>query len=333
MFDHGHGITFPEGFGDWCAPNGTGGYLEAYREPQLVNSALLYRYLTRLAELARVTGNHAQEEQAAQMAGRTAEGFRERYGRAEAGTPQISGSAALCGAGEDEPSHTGTALAVAFGLLQDKERACAAALLSELVREQGIDTGIYATAELITASRAARETAATLAKLLDDDWPGFGYQIDRGATTLWEQWNREGGMASHDHAMFAGITASFRTVLLGVTSNAPGLTNLHVTPDLASGLRAAAGVVPTAAGPFGFGYRMSPDASKLEIRAFVPQAVPVQLRLPGYSLTGGDSLLTDGPDRRRGAAGIWDLKPGAHRLVFEKAELSDQTPEGRPLDR
>ena len=51
------------------------------------------------------------------------------------------------------------------------------------------------------------EADLALNMLTKPDYPGFGYQIARGATTCWEQWSFKGPMHSHNHAMFSGVSA------------------------------------------------------------------------------------------------------------------------------
>ena len=45
------------------------------------------------------------------------------------------------------------------------------------------------------------------------DLPSWGWWLEQGATTLWEQWN---GTESHNHIMFGDISAWFYKALAGI---------------------------------------------------------------------------------------------------------------------
>ncbi len=70
-------------------------------------------------------------------------------------------------------------------------------------------------------------------------YPGFGYEISRGATTPWEQWTYESNMETHDHAMFAGVTASLCTQF-------GGIARVRLDRDRSAGSRGAGAPVRVA---------------------------------------------------------------------------------------
>jgi alpha-L-rhamnosidase len=66
-------------------------------------------------------------------------------------------------------------------------------------------------------------------------FPGWGYWIDQGATTLWEQWN---GTESLNHIMYGDVSAWFYKSLAGIApdDSLPGFKRIsfkpYFSPDL-----------------------------------------------------------------------------------------------------
>ena len=61
------------------------------------------------------------------------------------------------------------------------------------------------------------------------DFPSWGYWLEKGATTLLEDWH---GIASHNHIMFGDISAWFYKFLAGINPDPenPGFKNFFVKP-------------------------------------------------------------------------------------------------------
>ncbi len=97
------------------------------------------------------------------------------------------------------------------------------------------DTGILATPlQLEVLTRYGRADLA-LALMSQTTYPSYGWQITKGATTLWEQWN---GMGSHMHPMFGSVCAWFFRDLAGIAtlSDYPGFRCVRIRPHLVRGL-------------------------------------------------------------------------------------------------
>lgn len=91
-----------------------------------------------------------------------------------------------------------------MGLLTEQESKNAAAALNELVANNGyhLNTGFLTTAHLcrVLADNGFVETAYKL--LLQEETPGWLYQVKNGATTIWESWEGNtgaSGVASLNH--------------------------------------------------------------------------------------------------------------------------------------
>ena len=76
--------------------------------------------------------------------------------------------------------------------------------------------------------------------LRNKDYPGWGYMLECGATTLWERWEREikTEMNSFDHPMFTGFDAIFYRYLGGIRINdeACACNAVTLSPEFSCGL-------------------------------------------------------------------------------------------------
>lgn len=65
-------------------------------------------------------------------------------------------------------------------------------------------------------------------------FPGYGYMIQEGASTLWERWEKleGGGMNSHNHIMLGSVDTWFYKTLAGINSVEPGWKKLRIKPFL-----------------------------------------------------------------------------------------------------
>jgi len=172
-------------------------------------------------------------------------------------------------------------LPLAFGLVPDERRGVvAAALVDRIVDHDSghLDTGIFGTRFLIDALVAAGRPDVALAALDQTTYPGYGYQIEHGATTAWEQWVYSSAMESHDHAMFTGINASLITAFAGIRPTGPGYETIEIAPAPPAGLERAAASLQTVRGELASSWQRS--AGGLTLAVTVPANATAQVHLP-----------------------------------------------------
>jgi alpha-L-rhamnosidase len=114
-------------------------------------------------------------------------------------------------------------------------------------------------------------------------YPGFGYEISQGATTDWEQWTYASNMESHDHAMFAGINASFYTDLAGITATAPGYAAISIAPQIPAGLNHVAASISTVRGTVSSAWTRTGRSFQLDVTVPVNTTATVSVPLFGGS--------------------------------------------------
>ena len=99
----------------------------------------------------------------------------------------------------------------------------------EVKNNSHLNTGIIGTRYLFEtlAMNGMNDLACTI--MGQRDFPSFGWWIEQGATTSWEQWN---GKDSRNHPMFGGGLTWFSRILAGVDTDpaAPGFKHIIIRP-------------------------------------------------------------------------------------------------------
>ena len=215
---------------------------------------------------------------------------------------------------------TGCAIAIELGIAPKELHRGLGEQLEKLVAKNGyrIGTGFVGTPLVLPAlTRTGRlETAYRL--LLNRDCPGWLYQVEKGATTIWERWdavrpdggkwsgNREeaglAAMISFNHYAYGAVAAWLYNAIAGLNidmTKEPG-EQLVLAPLPGGGLTWARGDVETPFGRFGCAWRLSGQA--LAIDAVVPAGATARLFLPPI-VRGGDAPSS--------------LSSGSHKFRFE----------------
>jgi hypothetical protein len=170
--DSSTGLIRPAtGYGDWLNVGD--------ETPTDLIGTAYFAYCARLmSEMAAATGRTAQAREFAGLADRVTAAFQGRFVDADTGR-----------VGSD--SQTAYVLALRMNLLPDRLRATAADRLAELVKARGwhLSTGFLGTRDLLPALTDGGHADAAYRVLLQETYPSWGYQIAKGATTMWENWD------------------------------------------------------------------------------------------------------------------------------------------------
>ena len=117
-----------------------------------------------------------------------------------------------------------------YGLSPEKEKTFEV-LEQEIARHNGhLSTGIFSTMMLfhILQEEGREDIAYTIAS--QKDYPGWGYMLKEGATTLWESWAKPVS-SSMNHPMFGSIDEWFYRSLAGINAAAPGFKKIIIKPQ------------------------------------------------------------------------------------------------------
>jgi len=184
----------------------------------------------------------------------------------------------------DVLTQAGLAAALELGLLAGDERPAAEqALVRKILTARGPDlkTGIFGTKFVLNGlSRAGRADAAY--RLVNRiGFPGWGYMLERGATTLWEHWDFSDDTFSHNHPMFGSVSEWFFSWLAGIqpSPDAVGFDRIVIRPQPVGDLTWARGAVLTVRGEVRSEWRIEKGRFILDVS--IPPNTTAAVHIPG----------------------------------------------------
>jgi len=126
---------------------------------------------------------------------------------------------------------------------QNEKEAAFKHLLEEIYfKHKGhLSTGIYATKYLFDVSRMWNRNDVAYSVANQRSFPGYGYMLDHGATTLWESWEYPDTVNSQNHPMFGSVDEWFYRSLLGINSTTSGFRTFYIKPQPTGDLNWARG--------------------------------------------------------------------------------------------
>ncbi len=313
-----HEGTWESGFGDWCLPNDNT-WDSFHGCVMATNTSLLHAYTGMMTELAEKLGCPEDAAWFADMGRELREGYIRKYWH------------------EDGSLHEGRQpemlLPLFYGVLTgEKKRKSQDALLQKMASDGYLDTGGFATRcvlPVLAEIEAERPEAGAFDLLMQilrrNEYPGYGYLVSAGATTLWEQWANKGGMHSHSHAMHAGIDAALFATFCGVQPMENGFETFAVEPHLPGEIRHCGCRIHTWAGAIAV--EIERICGGLSLTLDVPPNTTAVVKLPdfpGYD----DCILLDG-ERLIPKTREMTLGGGRYHLRYvPKAPVADLYPAG-----
>lgn len=237
-------------FGDWVAPD-VPKMSQWQGRSVYTATASLARTSRLLARIAAVLGKEEDSRFYDQVADRTAKAYRDYL---------TDGNGRM-----RQEFQTAYVLALYFDLLPAEEAKQAAANLARLVRDNGyrIGTGFPGTPYILFALCDNGYVKEAYAMLENTKCPSWLYEVEKGATTVWERWDGldENGqcpigddgtdrMISYNHYASGAVGDFFYRRILGVEAMEAGYRTFRVRPVLPenSSITWARGGIPTGMG-------------------------------------------------------------------------------------
>lgn len=222
-------------FGDWLAldaevllANGAGGRTDVYFLSNVFHS----HSLQIIAKTAKLLDDNESAELYEQKYKKHLQSMREEYFTAK-------GRFVL-------DTITAQTVALHFDIVADDHRKKLAQTLNENIVKHGyrMVTGFIGTPYLLDtlADYGYWETARRL--LLNNAYPGWLYEVDMGATTVWERWNslmpdgtpNPDGMNSYNHYAYGSVMEFAYRRIAGIEAAAPGFKKIKISPTPLKGL-------------------------------------------------------------------------------------------------
>jgi alpha-L-rhamnosidase len=185
----------------------------------------------------------------------------------------------------DNGTQAAQLFALYYGLVPQKDSAFDVLIRAFARTDWHVSTGIFATKMIFDVMREndSNELAYKLAN--QRDFPGWGYMMAKGATTLWETWD---GSESLNHPMFGSIDEWFYRSLLGINAAAPGFRKIKIKPQPAGDLQWAKGNYHSINGPIACDWRK--DGKRFILAVSIPPNTRAEIWIPAKA----DGSLTEG---------------------------------------
>lgn len=216
-------------YGDWCVPPESPHLIHSEREdrkthPAILASCYFARSLEYASEMAQAMGRMEEAFRWQKMRESVKEALNTRFFRHDLGC-------------YDNGSQTASLLPLAFDLVPEHEQQRVFEFLVSKITESGeprLGTGLVGGHWLLRTLTAFGRADLALALVVRETYPGWGYMIRQGATTIWELWNGDTAeplMNSGNHVMLLGdlLPWLFEDVA-GITPSAPGFAEVTFRP-------------------------------------------------------------------------------------------------------
>ncbi|WP_022891046.1 family 78 glycoside hydrolase catalytic domain [Agromyces subbeticus] len=229
-------------------------------------------------------------------------------------------------AGDSQTAYTSS---IAFGLVPDDLIDEAGEHLAAAVAARGghLATGFLGTFNLLPALSAGGQSDVAYQLLLNRSYPSWGFQIDRGATTMWERWDsiREDGsfgdlaMNSFNHFAPGAVGNWMYRTIGGIQQLEPGYKKTLIAPTPGGGLQYAKVGYDSVYGHISSDWKLTDDGLALTVE--VPANTTATVELPaGNTLavleSGVAAADADGVHSLSVEAGTASIEVGSGRYEF-----------------
>lgn len=261
-------------YGDWLA-------LDSPREDYLHGGTDLgfvastqYRYCAILtSQAARVLGKDQDAEKYEKLAERILSEIRREYFTA-------TGRCAV-------PTQTGQLLTVRYNLGTDHARSVADLVERLHMDADKLKTGFVGTPLLCPVLTQTGNADIAFALLLNEEYPGWLYEVKMGATTVWERWNSvdengiiaDNGMNSLNHYAYGSIAQWLYEDVAGIVPLEPGFRKARLAPHMHPELKQLHARMESVAGTWEVFWKIQ-DNGSIFYRCVVPFGCTAELELP-----------------------------------------------------
>lgn len=303
------GLLRNQGLGEWVPP-------ELVELPaDFVNSCYYFHCCKLMEKVSKTLGNQSDTEQFQLLADQAKSDINKAWFNSNTSSYSVGKQGA-------------NAFPLGFGITEDKETL---PVFEDLVRrvvsdnKAHFDTGILGTPLLLEVLTDLGRIDVAYTLMNQRDYPGFGFMIEKGATTIWETWL---GDASHSHPMFGSVCAWFYQSLGGISPdpNSPGFKKIIIKPYPVSALSFVNCSYPSMHGNIVSNWKFNGDDFILEVT--VPSNTTASVHVFGdntEAATAVGSTAGDGDLLRKvgkdGPFTTWETGSGSYRFVSRGARM------------
>jgi len=280
----GHIIRTLGKYGDWCPP---GSIVPKKTPVELTSTWYYYHDVLLLGRISRALGRNEEARSCDRLAAEIGAAFNAAFlGEDQYAAHRMSRI-------DTYPDQTSNALPLFLDMVPlDKKDRVLGNLLRSVARIQDyhVDTGILGTSILLDVLCRGGFAEAAFRVVTRRSYPGWGYMIEEGATTLWERWEKLTGnaMNSHNHIMLGSVDAWFYRTIAGLSPLEPGWKRILVKPTPMGTLTSAEATLETVAGRVRSSWARSEASVWLE--ATIPAGAEARICVP---LPGPESAVLE----------------------------------------
>lgn len=163
------------------------------------------------------------------------------------------------------------------------------AKLVQKIKEEGMQTGFFATQHLLPLLADHGQAKLAYDLLQQPECPGWMYQVQRGATTTWERWDalrpdgtvnedsiHDGNMVSFNHYSFGSVGEFYYRYILGIQPAVPGFTKVRIAPVVDARLGSVEGSYKSRTGEIKVSWQVEDKQVKLQVTT----PVEAEIQLP-----------------------------------------------------
>jgi alpha-L-rhamnosidase len=296
------GGVLKSGLGDWYDVLLGAGKRANLTPGTITATAHYYLDAAVLAETARVLGQPDEAEEFRRKAGAIGQAFRREFRKMD--TKELYGSG----------SDTSLALALALGLVASEDRATVFTALVKTIEERGYSTsGAIGYRYLLQALTAGGRPDVILKTALNENVPGYAFQLKQGATALPESWSALLG-ASHNHFFLGQILEWFHQHLVGLAPDprVPGFKRMMVRPELVDGITWAESSHESLHGRHAV--RWERDGANFTLKITVPANTSARVLMPGRDASCVQGAKAEGQISEGGVRTIFEVPAGSYEF-------------------
>ena len=205
----------------------------------------------------------------------------------------------------DGNSQTAYAMALGMDLVTDpalREKVGTKFVAKLKTSDFHLTTGFLGTPWLLPALTSIDRSDLAYTMILKKDYPSWGYEIQHGATTMWERWNSIGpdgsfgdeGMNSFNHYAYGAVGDWMYQNIGAIKALEPGYKTLQVKPAVGGGLTHGSGHYDSVYGAIDTDWKT--QGEDLSLTVDVPVNTTADVVLPAanqYAVSEGGHLLAD----------------------------------------
>jgi len=296
-------------YGDWVPVEKTPG--------ELVSDAYYYYDVTLLSKIAQLLGKSADAQTYSQLAGQIKDAFNREFYDAKRGV-YANGT------------QTANALPLFLDLVtKDNRDAVAGNLFQDIAyhHDSHVTTGFIGVKYLFPVLTRLGQADLAYDMATQTTYPGWGYMIANGATTLWELWQKRTGpsMNSHNHPMFGSVGAWFYQALAGINvePDSVGYRRIRIEPQIVRDLTWASATVETIRGTVSSYWTHSPGVITLDVVIPVNSdariLIPKEEQMTDVVVREGDRVIWENGRAVPGVPGVTGVSRGKDGSITVEA--------------